>query len=865
MGDDSSKTQSPTRKFLEKLSKIPHEPLVPPSDVVHLSSGTSVRIATFNVENLFARFKFRETPSGNPYSGNGSPFIEHMHSGSNMNHRETLSNSVDVLGFTRDDLVIDVHDSTEKKLTAEVIQGMDADILCIQEVESLSLLDKFCSKYLRQCGYKYSMLIDAHDPRGINVAVLSRHPIKRSISYKDEKESDALKLMSPLSKLAFKEALNSMGKEVINNTPAGPLPQSLADQQPPLSSSSSSSPFFGPKLNSASIAGQYRQPRKISAHSPSHSTPKSKVLSSNTKIIQVQSDDDIEDNLIQPIRNSDKIILSKLKEQSAGNADSNLLDGEEDNTLKAPSAPLSNMYDIQQDDESMSNFELDGVLSDNNAPIKRPSLKSNLSEEPSKNKKRLCYLSNNGNKEIQVEFKDENDPSLSKPTASPRNLNSPIQFSLQPQSPPSPCYQPKERQIDTIYLFSRDCLAVEIDVEGTPLYVYVNHLKSMSKGRDSTSAKRALQCSRICQILDCMWLQNHYSSNIVIVGDFNDFPSYGTSLCSLLGNTHLQELISSTLPRNEKWTHHYAVENSYQQLDYFLVSRLLAEANPHAKPNIIRCGLPFRASKLGNDVPRLAGIGENRPKASDHCAVFVDLFLLKKDLNNTVKELVKDRKIDSCKVKLGGAYLRDAILALAENEIHKSSTQHGDSKYKLTSDRPIKNELEAFACSPQNNHLRKSQKMSFMQWLRLFPMVWDQRLNSKNEISSDIELESNKLRQELPTKNMSMSSLPSWPTPSVFVLNWARHTARYAIGDGCELQAMQQKKGFLSHISSGALYQSPFGKTESEICDIREKTFQSVWYGAGLAFGNVMPRPLWAINLGMEWITSMRNSIENNF
>lgn len=58
-----------------------------------------------------------------------------------------------------------------------MISEVDADVLCLMEVESLSTLEYFNNTFLQPLNYAYSMLVEAHDPRFINVGVLSRHPI----------------------------------------------------------------------------------------------------------------------------------------------------------------------------------------------------------------------------------------------------------------------------------------------------------------------------------------------------------------------------------------------------------------------------------------------------------------------------------------------------------------------------------------------------------------------------------------------------------------------------------------------------------------------------------------------------------------
>ncbi len=63
----------------------------------------------------------------------------------------------------------------------------------------------------------------------------------------------------------------------------------------------------------------------------------------------------------------------------------------------------------------------------------------------------------------------------------------------------------------------------------------------------------------------------------------------------------------------------------YRQLDYLLASPALARKNREAVPEILRAGQPFRAMRhKGHRYPR---IGWDRPKASDHCPMVVELTL----------------------------------------------------------------------------------------------------------------------------------------------------------------------------------------------------------------------------------------------
>ena len=120
----------------------------------------TVRVATFNAENLFARYRFREG-------------------------REPLAAS----GFGINDLAFDIYDETEKRITARAIREVNADILCLQEVENIHVLERFTSSWLGGMGYRHRMLIDSHDPRFIDVAVLSRFPFTRVHTHRDERNA----------------------------------------------------------------------------------------------------------------------------------------------------------------------------------------------------------------------------------------------------------------------------------------------------------------------------------------------------------------------------------------------------------------------------------------------------------------------------------------------------------------------------------------------------------------------------------------------------------------------------------------------------------------------------------------------------
>jgi predicted extracellular nuclease len=176
----------------------------------------------------------------------------------------------------------------------------------------------------------------------------------------------------------------------------------------------------------------------------------------------------------------------------------------------------------------------------------------------------------------------------------------------------------------TTWLFSRDCLEVDVAVNGHSLSLYVNHLKSMMEGRAPTRARRLEQAQAVADIVNARWAGPGFAGNFVVLGDMNDYEDAETSLTPLLTHPHLVNVVRR-LPAADQWTHYWAGGNQYRQLDYLLLSQALANHNPGA-PGIMRKGLPHRATQYTG--PRFPEVGEDDPKASDHAPVYMDINLV---------------------------------------------------------------------------------------------------------------------------------------------------------------------------------------------------------------------------------------------
>ncbi len=189
---------------------------------------------------------------------------------------------------------------------------------------------------------------------------------------------------------------------------------------------------------------------------------------------------------------------------------------------------------------------------------------------------------------------------------------------------------------ETGKVFSRDCLEVEFDISGKPLTLFVNHFKSMfdrsnktpAQKRAITAPKRTAQCNAVLNIIKEKYKYSPQKSNWIVAGDLNDYPDGTTSLTPLLESAWMENVVQTRIINPaEQWTHFWdtatvPIDERYKQIDYLFLSKSLADANPAAKPVIIRKGIVTKATKYTG--PRFTGVTDNQG-ASDHCPVAITI------------------------------------------------------------------------------------------------------------------------------------------------------------------------------------------------------------------------------------------------
>jgi len=92
------------------------------------------------------------------------------------------------------DDVDDPHKADEKtppksaedmKAVASTLNKANADIVILEEVENREMLNTLVDDYMKSSDYPERVIVPGNDPRGINVAVLSRFPVSNVKSHKD--------------------------------------------------------------------------------------------------------------------------------------------------------------------------------------------------------------------------------------------------------------------------------------------------------------------------------------------------------------------------------------------------------------------------------------------------------------------------------------------------------------------------------------------------------------------------------------------------------------------------------------------------------------------------------------------------------
>jgi endonuclease/exonuclease/phosphatase family metal-dependent hydrolase len=205
-------------------------------------------------------------------------------------------------------------------------------------------------------------------------------------------------------------------------------------------------------------------------------------------------------------------------------------------------------------------------------------------------------------------------------------------------------------------VFNRDCLEVTLDFGTADLVLYICHFKAIAErdeGRRLTRPLRQAEAKAVKRIVQERFGDGWRDANWIVAGDLNDFAerirpggeverANPGGLDPLLDDFAVNPV--AALPAHERWTYYFRqlpedgrrLEEQHTQLDYLLLSPALAAANPDPKVEILRRGLPYcvpldprhmdrSIAYLATRADRYPRVGWERPKASDHCPLVIEI------------------------------------------------------------------------------------------------------------------------------------------------------------------------------------------------------------------------------------------------
>lgn len=193
-------------------------------------------------------------------------------------------------------------------------------------------------------------------------------------------------------------------------------------------------------------------------------------------------------------------------------------------------------------------------------------------------------------------------------------------------------------------IFRRDCLEIDIDIGGGKvLTLFVCHFKANPPHREATYPIRLAEAKAVRRIVETRFGRDAPAAAWAICGDLNDYAEIDgdTTMPDLVTGQPTRSALAPLLdaadghppfahdvsrliadPR-QRWTTYFPRDDVYSQLDHILLSPALWRANQDKVPVIGRAGQPYRAARYTG--PRHPRVGFDRPKASDHCPLVIDL------------------------------------------------------------------------------------------------------------------------------------------------------------------------------------------------------------------------------------------------
>lgn len=172
-----------------------------------MSPATTVKVGTFNLNNLFSRFNLYTeadpqiaSDSDDATLDEPRPWLSPPAADADGDSEVEVVSRGEVgadgrLWWRREFMgrLIRAKDPAAQKTLADRIAALDVDVLCAQEVENIEALEDFVRHFgLRDAGFKHLSLIEGNDNRFIDVAVISKLPFGAVTSWRHHVHPDEL-------------------------------------------------------------------------------------------------------------------------------------------------------------------------------------------------------------------------------------------------------------------------------------------------------------------------------------------------------------------------------------------------------------------------------------------------------------------------------------------------------------------------------------------------------------------------------------------------------------------------------------------------------------------------------------------------
>jgi hypothetical protein len=169
-------------------------------------------------------------------------------------------------------------------------------------------------------------------------------------------------------------------------------------------------------------------------------------------------------------------------------------------------------------------------------------------------------------------------------------------------------------------LFSRDCLELDLEINGKTVTFMANHFKSQGKGsrRDALSPDewRLRQATRVAELVQQAFADGKLP---IVFGDLNvDIanPQRGQTIAPVM-QCGLVDAFAD-LPRDQNWTHFFVIAQEVSRLDYILHAPALRASGREVNHR----GISMKCKQYKGE--RYPTVGYEHNAASDHAGLCVE-------------------------------------------------------------------------------------------------------------------------------------------------------------------------------------------------------------------------------------------------